>query len=134
MSEISRGRLLSLAAAFGLVMCLAGSGCGTNKSENPEPKPASPKTPAAWIKAEPNPVPVPGTEPGITTISWDTGDTSNAQVYLLTGDQKETLFAGGPKGSQKVDWIGPGTKCDFLLYAGTERQKELARVTVTTTK
>jgi hypothetical protein len=126
-----------LAFLFGFAACLAPAGCGRSNSENVENTSASQAAAAAataWIKAEPNPVPVPGPTPGSTTITWDTVNGSDAQVYLLDWYKKETLFAGGSKGTQQAPWIVKDGQYVFILYAGTEHQKELARVTVTTTK
>jgi hypothetical protein len=91
--------------------------------------------PADWsgvpmIQATPNPVPA-GPERGTTTITWNTGDGSKAQVWMSRNGKPEKLFAGlSPKGSQEAAWIVDGVY-EFRLYAGKERKKLLARVKVT---
>ncbi len=111
---------------LGLAVSLAAGGCRKNTEPDPTPNPT------AWIKADPNPVPVPGPATGTTAVSWDTGDGSDAQVFVLTEDKKEARFSGGPKGSQAATWIVKGGRYEFILYAGPQRQKELARIVVTT--
>jgi hypothetical protein len=127
------GRLVT---AFLMTMPLAAVGCrkaGTTPEPSPGPAPAvsstTPAKSAVWIKADPNPVLVDG-EKGSTTISWDTGAGSMAQIYMTTEGKPPQLFAGGARGSQKVNWIRQARTYEFVLYAGTDRQKELARLTV----
>jgi hypothetical protein len=87
---------------------------------------------AARIVADPNPVPA-GAGPGTTTITWDTGGGMNGQVYVAAGGGPEELFAENAKGSKKATWIGSGAPYEFR-YAGTDRKKRLATVTVTREK
>jgi hypothetical protein len=125
------------AAALLLAVVPAVIGCrdrpaGTEPGPSPGAgKPGPSQDAPAWIKADPNPVAVEG-DKGSTTISWDTGTRTMAQVYMSTAGKPEQLFAGGSRGSQKANWINKGRKYEFILYAGKEREKEVARVTVTT--
>jgi hypothetical protein len=136
MSERKGRRYATLgqaAAASLLTLLVAAIGC---RDRTPRAQPDAeqlPPTPqsAAWIKADPNPVPVAG-DKGTTNISWDTRTSAMAQVYMLTEGKPEQLFAGGARGSQKASWINKGRRYEFILYAGKEHQHELARVTVTT--
>lgn len=81
------------------------------------------------ITADPNPVP---TRAGVgrTTIAWDTGTPSMAQVYVSVNGGPEILFAGGARGSQAAPWIQAGSTYEFRLYEGTNRAKLLASVNV----
>src|SRR5438128_11676702 len=54
------------------------------------------------LRANPNPVPS-GTKVGKTTITWQTGSDSAADVYFFDG-QNETLFASGSKGSKEASF------------------------------
>jgi hypothetical protein len=111
--------LLALAA-------ILAAGCGS-KSSPPSPSPS--QTGEPWIKADPNPVPAASGQ-GTTTISWNSGDGSMAEVYLMNAKQQETLFSGGATGSQAAPWIAKGGKYEFRLYAGKEHKTILARVAV----
>jgi hypothetical protein len=108
-------------------------GCSKSSEKSTDQTGAMSSTAAAacaWIKAEPNPVPA-GSGMGTTKISWDTGNGSAAQVYLLVANQPETLFAAGHKGEKDAPWISKGHRYEFLLYASTDHQRVLARITVT---
>src|SRR5207249_8635269 len=61
----------------------------------------------AVLRANPNPVPG-GTNVGKTTITWQTGSESAADVYFFDG-KNETLFASGSKGSKEAPFIRPGS-------------------------
>lgn len=127
----------------GLAVAITGGGCGkkaqdkTDTDVTPNPtggkgSTGSPKKAAPWIKADPNPVPVSeGTDKGTTTISWDTGDGSDAQVILRIAGQKDKVFSGGSRFKAEANWIKKGVQYDFILFAGKEREKELAKVTIT---
>ena len=65
------------------------------------------------LRANPNPVPG-GTKVGKTTITWQTGSESSADVYFFDGTN-ETLFASGPRGSKEAPFIRPGSN-EFRLY------------------
>lgn len=84
----------------------------------------------AVLTAVPNPVPASGSEPGTTTVSWDTGDGSTGQVWVLFPDGREVLFAGGAKGTQEAPWIHAGQTYEFRLYRGEERALRLATIKV----
>jgi hypothetical protein len=124
----------SLVAVLGVAMLLAATGCkessphsSSNRSSGTA---AGTGQEAPWIKASPNPVPA-GTGSETTTVSWSTEDGSIGQVYLLGPSQVEKLFTGGRSGAKEAPWIKKGGKYEFLLYAGTDHQTVLARVTVT---
>ena len=92
---------------------------------------ASPQT-RATLTAAPNPVPAtPGM--GTTTIAWDTGDGSWAQVFLSVAGGPEQLFVEGPRGAKNAPWISPRITYEFRLYAGRERRVLLAAVPVSQT-
>jgi len=81
------------------------------------------------IWANPNPVPA-GSK--TTTISWDTGDGSIAQVYISVDGGPEKRFSGSlSKGSLDATWIEKKNEYDFRLYAGMEHTTLLASVKVT---
>jgi len=65
------------------------------------------------LRANPNPVPG-GTEPGKTTITWQTGSESVADIYFVDGTD-EKLFATGSRGSKEASMIRPGSN-EFRLY------------------
>jgi lysophospholipase L1-like esterase len=65
-----------------------------------------------------------------TTIRWDTGDGSNAQVYFSDDGKPDVLFAGGASGSKSVTWIHETRKCRFRLYRGDAHNEMLAEVSV----
>lgn len=67
------------------------------------------------ISAQPNPVPG-GPAQGTTTITWDTGDGSEGEIYLFVKGQ-EQLFAKGSKASKQAPWISAGPIYEFRLYA-----------------
>jgi len=81
------------------------------------------------IMASPNPVPA-GAGPGQTTIAWNTGDGSAAQVYLSQDGGPDTLFAAGSDGSASAPWIQAGSAYVFKLFAGTDHTTLLRSVTV----
>jgi hypothetical protein len=88
----------------------------------------------ARISASPNPVPA-GTGLGTTTISWDSGDGSFAQVYISVNAAPDTkMLAQSAKGSKEVKWIKSGHTYEFLLYAGKEHKVLLGKVEVTRPK
>lgn len=105
-------------------------GCG--QSENTAVVPGSP---AAFITAEPNPVP--GTAKFETAmISWDTGDGSQGYVYLIDkGGPPKTFVAKRPSGSQAFKWVGKGIY-EFQLYSGDRQAggRQLASIQVTRAK
>ncbi len=115
--------------ALFILFAVLAVGCG---SKNPAQTDSAPPnhTGDPWIKADPNPVSVAAGK-GTTTISWDSGDGTMAQVYLVNAKQEETLFSGGATGSQAAPWIAKGGKYEFRLYAGKEHKTILARVSVT---
>ena len=71
-------------------------------------------------------------ESGTTTVTWNTGDGTDGQVYVGSPDGgPELLFAAGPTGSVPAPWIRAGKTGEFRLYAGTEHAKVLAKTQVT---
>jgi hypothetical protein len=101
-----------------LCLMLAGLfviGCG-----RPSPDSTAPPAPAndatvvgVVLRADPNPVPG-GTETGKTTITWQTGSETVAEIYYVSG-KDETLFASGARGSKEAPFIRPGSN-EFRLY------------------
>jgi hypothetical protein len=106
-----------------------------NPSKNPEvnASPASPAASGATITASPNPVPA-GQELGTTTITWNTGDGRNGQVYVSIDGGPEVSFTGGPSGSGAAPWIQVEKTYEFRLYAGTEHATLLSKTQVTRSK
>jgi hypothetical protein len=84
---------------------------------------------APVITANPEHVTVTGGS-GSTEIHWDTGNGSMGFVFVTGSDQKQVLFASGPKGSQLVPWIR-SARYVFELYGDENRRTLLATVTVT---
>ena len=82
------------------------------------------------ISANPNPVPG-GAGWGTTTITWNTGDGSWAQIYLFVEGEPEKLFSEGASGSQPAPWIGAGPVYEFRMYEGKEHKRLLGAVKVT---
>jgi hypothetical protein len=79
------------------------------------------------LTAAPNPIPP---ETKSTTLTWDTGDGSWGEVFLLVEGQQEKRFSEGPKGTLDVPWITAGAVYEFRLYAGKEHKQILATVKV----
>lgn len=77
--------------------------------------------------------------PGASVAVATQGDASllvldrPAQHLVATGDwgSEEQLFAQGDQGQAEARWIQDGKAYEFRLYAGTERERLLAAVTVT---
>jgi hypothetical protein len=86
--------------------------------------------PGPRVSANPNPVIAPR-DSGLatTTISWSTGNGSWGQVFLSHNNGPEQLYVQGAEGTADAPWIGEG-QYEFRLYAGQERQRLLALVTV----
>ena len=72
-----------------------------------------------------------GAEPGVVEIRWSTGDGSIGQVYVSEDGGEERLLAQGAEGGRELRWIRPGAVYEFQLYPVTDRNRVLARVTVT---
>jgi hypothetical protein len=79
------------------------------------------------LRADPNPVRG-GTEMGKTTITWQTGSESVADIYYVNGAD-ETLFASGPRGSKEAPFIRPGSN-EFRMY--NQGQKKLVTQLIVT--
>jgi hypothetical protein len=107
---------------------------GCNPSTAPEAEQATgPGASAGTIEASPNPVSA-GGGPGTTTVTWNTGDGSEGQVFVSEGGAPDRMFASGPSGSVAAPWIQAGTTYEFRLYAGTQHAKVLAKTQVTAHK
>jgi hypothetical protein len=100
-----------------------------NPSEAPEAYAPS----AATITASPNPVST-GEGYGKTTITWDTGDGTEGEVFVSVDGGKERLFHIGAEGSSEISWIQAGKTTEFRLYEGAEHAKMLAKTQVTAHK
>ena len=81
------------------------------------------------ISASPNPIP-PGTKLGTTTLSWNAEGYDSAEVFVSKNGTPEELFASGSSGTQVVNWIAPGSRYDFRLYATSARRELLTTVMV----
>ena len=92
-------------------------GCGRPSSDSTSslPVPGNNAAPVTGVvlQADPNPVPG-GTEMGKTTITWQTGSESVADIYYVNG-KDETIFASGARGSKEASFIRPGSN-EFRLY------------------
>ena len=102
--------------------------CGPSKNPEANASAASPAASAATITV------TTGEGPGATTITWNTGDGTRGQVYVLEDGGPERLFVEGSTGSAPATWIQPGKTFEFRLYAGTEHAKVLAKTQVTPRK
>jgi hypothetical protein len=122
----------NLTVAVLLPLCFF-AGCKPSENPGASASPANPAPSGSMITASPNPVPA-GEEPGITTITWNTGDGTMGQVYVSADGAEESVFAGAPQGSSTANWIVAGSSYRFRLYKGTEREKLLAETTVTRQK
>jgi hypothetical protein len=128
-SLVTRAILVFSICFSGAAIFLAGCGRSTSDSSaTSSPTPGAGATAAsAMLRAEPNPVP-PGDGTGTTTISWQTGDGTPGEVYVVTTPE-EKLFARGSAGSSVAPWIGNGST-QFRLY-NQDHSKVLAQLTVT---
>jgi hypothetical protein len=121
--------LFALLVAIVLLPLSACKRQGTFEKQSPSQTAAkSAKSPV--IRAEPNPVP-PGTEPGSTVISWDTGDGNVGEVYVSISGAPEQLFSRYASASRPANWISSGQAYEFVLYRGTNHSERLASVKVT---
>lgn len=104
---------LRLLPALLLAAVLFAGGCKKDTAESPTSAEAAA---GPVITATPNPVPA-GKDPGVTTISWNTGgDGAIVDVYLSVDGGAEKLFATHSKDSKKIDWIGAGPVYEFRMY------------------
>ena len=83
---------------------------------------------APVIAAKPERVPLTNGN-GSTEIHWDTGNGSMGFVFVTEEGGKPGPFASGPRGNQMAPWIGDRSYA-FELYSDDQRQKLLAKVTV----
>ena len=119
-----------LAVLFAAVLPLASC---DKQAQAPQVAPSSPVATGPFdpaLTADPNPVP-PGEDAGKTMISWQTGDGTPGEVYVMTNSNPETLFAKGPKGRAEAPWIAADSSYEFRLYSGTDHKTILRRVIVT---
>ncbi|MCM2315918.1 MAG: discoidin domain-containing protein [Thermoanaerobaculia bacterium] len=86
------------------------------------------------ISASPNPCAVPVGGTCSASISWTTGGTSLASIWVEadhSGPIAPVLFAQGTSGSQGASWIQTGNYLFVLRNGSAQYGPELARVTVT---
>lgn len=84
------------------------------------------------ISANPGVVSATQTQPGSTTISWQSNATQ-AQVWMSDNGAAETYFGSGANGSNVANGIQLGRTYTFRLYEGLSRNRLLGSVVVTTT-
>jgi hypothetical protein len=65
----------------------------------------------------PNPVSVPGGQPGRAAVSWTTCCSSGGKVTLSVDEGAEQVFARGQSGLEFLDGIKPGMRYEFRLYS-----------------
>ena len=92
-------------------------------------RPAPRKT-KAFIRAEPNPIPV-GPGLGSTTIRWSTGNGKVGTIFLVASGGEEIPFQQGAEGSHLVNWIQRDVVYRFQLYEDRDQRVRLAATTVT---
>jgi phosphoglycerol transferase MdoB-like AlkP superfamily enzyme len=64
----------------------------------------------------------PNTSLRSVTVDWSTGSSLIGDVFVSKDATPETLFARGPRGSARADWIERGSTYEFRLYdAATHR-------------
>lgn len=86
------------------------------------------------ISASPNPCAVPAGGTCRSSISWASGGTSLASIWVEadhSGPIAPVLFAQGTSGSQDASWIQAGSYLFVLRNGSAQFGPELARVTVT---
>ena len=111
---IARGTALSLVLT---TLLLLGCGRDTSTPANSEVSSnssanAEKKEFGVVLRADPNPVPA-GSDPGKTTIFWQTGSEAEADIYQVEGTN-ENLIATGTTGSKEAV-VHPGSN-EFRLY------------------
>jgi hypothetical protein len=104
--------------------------CNPSKAPEATAPSASPGASGATITASPNPVSTGGRN-GTTTVTWNTGDGTEGQVFVSVDGGPEGKFATGSSGSAPAGWIQAGKMFEFRLYAGTEHAKVLSKTQVT---
>jgi hypothetical protein len=104
--------------------------CNPSKAPEANATPTSPAASGPTITASPNPVSTGGRN-GTTTVTWNTGDGAEGQVFVSVDGSPEGLFATAPSGSAPAGWIQEGKTFEFRLYAGTEHAKVLSKTQVT---
>jgi hypothetical protein len=110
-----------LISAAILLLLFFFAGCNASKA---------PEASGPTITASPNPVSTGGRN-GTTTVTWNTGDGTQGQVFVSVDGGQEGMFASGPSGSAPAGWIQAGKTFEFRLYAGTEHAKVLSKTQVT---
>jgi hypothetical protein len=72
---------------------------------------------AQTLEAAPPTLLLPAGQPlGTTTLRWRASSGAQGEVTVRRGSGPETLFAGGPSGSQAAPWIQRGDPYTFTLY------------------
>jgi hypothetical protein len=120
-------QLISLAVLLPLFFF---GGCNVSKAPEAQAPPASSPASGPAITASPNPVSTGGRN-GTTTVTWNTGDGTEGEVFVSVDGGPEGKFASGPSGSAPAGWIQAGKTFEFRLYAGTEHAKILSKTQVT---
>lgn len=109
---LASGTAITAAICLTLASLLV-TGCGDSSSDSTSSSAKEETEVGVVLRANPNPVPG-GTERGKTTISWQTGSASEADIFFVDSGN-ETLFASGSKGSKEADFIRPGAN-EFRFY------------------
>ncbi len=126
-------RAMSVIATNGFLLLVAmlHAGCASSWGATPIlNENSSPSQDVVILAASPNPVPA-AAGSGKTTISWNTGDGSTGEVYVLEKGYEERIFARGSEGSSDATWIGNKGIYEFRLYSMSEPRTLLAAITVT---
>ena len=86
----------------------------------------------AVLSASPNPVPSGDIEKplGTTTITWDTGNGAEGDLYVKVNREREKFMSRAPRGTHEVPWIQFDSFYEFRLYS-KKRSKLLATLEVT---
>jgi hypothetical protein len=67
---------------------------------------------------------------GKTTVTWNSGGASPAQLYVKVNRSPEVLLSRGESGSVDVPWIAFDSFYEFHLYSGKHHSNLLAKVNV----
>jgi hypothetical protein len=86
------------------------------------------------ITASPNPIPA-GPGNGKTIVSWNAGEGKTGEVYVVSPDGTERLFAGNSGiGEKEAPFINAKREFEFRLYEGKQHETLLGSVKVTREK
>lgn len=109
-------------AACTLALWLSVSGLPVLDAQGPAPS-------TITLTASPNPVRS-SDELAATTIHWDTGDGTAAEVVVARGSSPPMTFARGARGRATATWIARQSEYTFTLYALTPSRRVLTSVRV----